>query len=104
MSEAILAPQNTQSVEDQPISTVAEDLTAHPAVAVVNSVISTVANHPDVPASAAPGIAASILSGLYAEAPAIFQISRASPRTQGTVGIGLDLLTIIFGAFFNRPH
>lgn len=69
---------------------------------VVNSVVSTVTAHPDIPASAAPAIIGSILSGLYAEAPAIFAISRASTRTQGTIGIGLDLLTIILGAFLKH--
>lgn len=70
--------------------------------AVVSSVVNSVNAHPDVSVSAAPGIIASILSGLYAEAPAIFAVSGASPKTQGTVGIGLDLLTILFGAFLKR--
>lgn len=70
--------------------------------AVVSSVVTAVTNHPDVSVSAAPGIIASILSGLYAEAPAIFAVSGASAKTQGTVGIGLDLLTILFGAFLKR--
>lgn len=81
---------------------------AHPpaetvdAPAVVASVVDTVQSHPDIPPSRAAGVITDILAGLYQAQPAIFAVSRASPRTQAEVALGLGLAQILVGALLRR--
>lgn len=68
---------------------------------VVSSVVQTVQAHPDVHPSKVASIAGSILAGLYAAEPAIFQVSRASQRTQDQVSLFTGLAEVILGAFLH---
>lgn len=68
---------------------------------VVNAVVQSVAAHPDIPPGKTAGVIAAILGGLYQAEPAIFAVSRASPRTQTEVSLGLGLAEIIVGAFLH---
>lgn len=73
------------------------------AAQVVTSVAQAVQAHPDVPASRAASVVTDILAGLYQAQPAIFAVSRASPRTQAQAALGLGLAEIIVGALLRRP-
>lgn len=73
------------------------------AAQVVTSVARTVQAHPDVPASRAAGVITDILAGLYQAQPAIFAVTRASPRTQAQATLGLGLAEIVVGALLRRP-
>lgn len=73
------------------------------AAQVVTSVARTVQAHPDVPASRAAGVITDILTGLYQAQPAIFAVTRASPRTQAQAALGLGLAEIVVGALLRRP-
>lgn len=66
--------------------------------AVINSVVTSVANHPDVPNHRVASVATSILSGLYQAEPAIFALTRSSAQTQGEVNLGLGLAEGILAA------
>lgn len=66
---------------------------------VVNSVVSTVAAHPDVPAHRVASVATSILQGLLEAEPAIFALTRSSAGTQAAVNTGATLAEILLGAF-----
>jgi hypothetical protein len=93
-------------MSDLPIVTSAEP-EAHAPVEgaqVVASVVDTVEAHPDIPPSRAASVIASILVGLAQAQPAIFTASRASPRTQAQVSLGLGLAEIIVGAFLQRKR
>ena len=68
---------------------------------IVTSVAQTVQSHPDVHPSKAAGIIAAVLGGLYQAEPAIFAISRVSPRTQAEVSLGVGLAEVILGAFLH---
>lgn len=70
---------------------------------VVGAVVDTVQAHPDVHPSRAAGVITEILAGLYQAQPAIFAVSRSSPRTQAEAALGLGLAQIIVGAFLRRP-
>lgn len=69
---------------------------------VVSSVVETVQAHPAVAPAAAASIIANILAGLYQAEPAIFAVTRASPKTQAAVGVGVGLAEVILGAFLSR--
>lgn len=73
------------------------------AAQVVTSVAQAVQAHPDVPASRAASVVTDILAGLYQAQPAIFAVTRASPRTQAQAALGLGLAEIIVGALLRRP-
>jgi hypothetical protein len=65
---------------------------------VVTSVAQSVQDHPDVEPDKAPAVIASILAGLYEAQPALFAVTRAGPRTQGAVSLGLGLAEVIVSA------
>lgn len=69
---------------------------------VVESVVETVQAHPDVPPGRAAAVITDVLAGLYQAQPAIFAVSRASPRTQAEVALGLGLAQIVVGALLRR--
>jgi hypothetical protein len=73
------------------------------AAQVVTSVAQTVQAHPDVPTSRAASVITDILAGLYQAQPAIFAVTRASPRTQAQAVLGLSLAEIIVAALLRRP-
>ena len=103
---AVVAPAPAAPpVADAAIATAGGDKATPPAeinsTAVVQSIVQTVQAHPDIPASAAPSVITSILSGLMQAEPAIFAVSRASSKTQTEVGLGLGLAQIILGAFLH---
>lgn len=57
---------------------------------------------PEAPASRAAGVITDILAGLYQAQPAIFAATRASPRAQAQVSLGLGLAGIIASAVAGR--
>lgn len=73
-------------------------------VQVVASVVDSVEAHPDVHPSKAASVITSILAGLAEAQPAIFAVSRASPRTQAQVSLGLGLAEILVGALLQRTR
>ena len=73
------------------------------AAQVVTSVAQAVQAHLDVPTSRAASVITDILAGLYQAQPAIFAVTRASPRTQAQAALGLGLAEIIVGALLRRP-
>jgi len=73
------------------------------APAVVASVVDTVQSHPDIPPNRAAAVITDVLAGLYQAQPAIFAVSRASPRTEAEVALGLGLAQILVGALLRRP-
>lgn len=96
-------------VADAPIATAAPEAPAPvattPAVdghTVVSSVVDTVTNHPDVPADKAAGVAVDILAALAQASPAIFAVTRANPRQQAGVGLGLGLAELILEVFLRH--
>lgn len=109
---AAAAPAAPEAANDMPMVSAGNDVRVDNAIAVVErppvdsnavvtSIVQTVQNHPDVPASAAPNVIASILSGLYQAEPAIFAVSRASAKTQTEFGLGFGLLQLVLGAFLH---
>lgn len=99
MSEAF---DVTQSDPNAPIQTATAEAPAPVnSAAVVSSVVQTVTGHPDIPSHKAADVITSILAGLYQAEPAIFAVSRASPKTQAEVGLGFGLASIILNAFIH---
>jgi len=72
------------------------------ATQVVHAVVDTVQAHPDIPPPRAASVIASVLAGLADAQPAIFAVSRAGPRTQAQVSLGLGLAEVIVSAFLRR--
>lgn len=66
--------------------------------AVVNSVIASVAAHPDVPAHRVASVATAILQGLMDAEPAIFALTRSSAGTQAAVNTSATLAEVLLGA------
>lgn len=57
---------------------------------------------PSVHAPRAADVVTGILAGLYQAQPAIFAATRASPRTQAQVSLGLGLAGILASALASR--
>lgn len=72
------------------------------AAAVVTAVTDAVQSHPDVHPHRAAGVATDVLAALYEAQPAIFAVSRASPRSQAQAALGLGLAEILVGALLRR--
>ena len=86
---------------DNAIATTAVDTGVHP---IVQSVVQGVYNDPNIAPHNAAYVAASILNGVAQYAPAILQVTRASPVSATWAGIGIGVLSSIIEAFFPHPR
>lgn len=75
--------------------------TAHP---VVQDVVQSVYSDPNVHPENAAYVAASILNGVAQYAPAVLQVTRASPVSSMWAGIGIGMMSSIIQAFFPHPR
>lgn len=95
-------PDRTLAPAVEPIVT-AEPAGAVDAAKVVTSVVQAVESQADIPPNRAAAVITDILAGLYQAQPAIFAVTRASPRTQVQAALGLGVAQLVVSALLRRP-
>jgi hypothetical protein len=95
-----VAPSTPQVIATAPVMSLPADPIAHP---VVKTIVNQVYADPTVQPEDAAHVAAGILSGVAQYAPAILQVTRASPVSSMWTGIGIGVLSALIQAFYPHP-
>jgi len=96
----------SEGLEQQGHGAIATAPADHVAIAsaTVPAIVQAATSTPGVPQHHAMAVLGNVFAALAQQAPAILQVSRASPKTSGEVGIGFGLFAAIFQALAAPPQ